>query len=106
MEVYLPWQFKKFNLSKSLMVNFNTAINGSVPASSIPVWYVDATTKNSASSGRLKTGLTAICHLLAETLNQIPYVKVHGKKNCSDVKTFSGASIQIKETLLFLKPGT
>lgn len=49
--MYFLWQLKKFNLPKTMLVHFYTAIIQSILTSSITVWYAAATVKD---KGRLQ----------------------------------------------------
>uniref|UniRef100_A0A8C4DKS3 Reverse transcriptase domain-containing protein n=1 Tax=Dicentrarchus labrax TaxID=13489 RepID=A0A8C4DKS3_DICLA len=49
--MYFLWQLKKFNLPKTMMVHFYTAILESILTSSITIWYAAATAKD---KGRLQ----------------------------------------------------
>ena len=44
--MYFLWQLKKFNLPKTMMVHFYTAIIESILTSSITIWYATATAKD------------------------------------------------------------
>ncbi len=52
--MYFLWQLKKFNLSKTMMVHFYTAITESILTSSITIWYAATPAKDCSVSFTLQ----------------------------------------------------
>ena len=51
--MYFLWQLKKFNLPKTMMVHFYTAIIESILTSSITIWCAAATAKDKSRLQRI-----------------------------------------------------
>ena len=51
--MYFLWQLKKFNLPKTMMVHFYTAIIESILTSSITIWYASANAKDKSRLQRI-----------------------------------------------------
>ena len=62
LKMYFLWQLRKFNLPKTMMVHFYTAITESILTSSITIWYDAATAKDKGRLQRIFRWSAVICH--------------------------------------------